>query len=290
MRRPRLTVLVAALAFAAACDSGDGASGRPPGTPAGDSVAAPGAITWLDDVEPMILAPTQANERGLVVGADSLAPDLDDGALERTGSLFRLDGSIVSVRVSLNSDSEGCVGALLEPAPVTSWGVGFVGRPPTPVRVDSLAGISRQDSMRLAPVMFRLASSVPNSPGGRFSGLPFVLVELWRFRAADGSPVIVATTRRQINQEDSPMEERTLLIAESDSTEADFSLVHSSRSTGPEETVEGAELLAVVTLGGRSQPHLVFSHDFGNETSYSIIARRSRGSWTTFWVSRRFTC
>lgn len=235
-----------------------------------------------------MLAPAHSNDRALVVTADSLAPDLEDGALREAGTLARLDGSIVPVRVSISSSSEGCVDAALQPAPSAVWGVGFVGRAPAVMAVDSLRAISRRDSISLAPIVFRLSSAVPNTPGGRFAGLPFSLVDLWRARTPDGAIVIVATTKRQINQEDSPLEERTLLVAESDAS-GDFSLAHASRSAGPEETVEGSELLAAVSFGP-GQLQLVFSHDYGEETSYAIVERVTRGTWKLRWASRRFSC
>jgi hypothetical protein len=136
-------------------------------------------------------------------------------------------------------------------------------------------------------MIFRLASGIPNTPGGRFAGLPFTLSDLWRIKTADGRIIIAATTKRQINQEDSPLEERTMLIAEADSL-GNFSRVYSSRSAGPEETVEGSELLAAVSFSGMTQ--LVFSHDFGEEVSYSIVERGTTGGWTLRWVSRRFSC
>lgn len=291
MRRPRLTVFVAVLAFAASCSSRDAVSDTTQAdADSADSVAPASSISWFEGAEPLLLAPAPSSDRGLVVAADSLAPDLEDGDLEQHASLVRLDGTIATALVTLSSGSEGCVDAALSPAPPAPWSVGFLGGSPTAVRVDSIRSISRQDSLRLTPIVFRLASSVPNSPGGRFAGLPFALVDLWRLRAADGRMIVVATTRRQINQEDSPLEERTLIVAEGDSTGTEFSLTHSSRSSGPEETVEGAELLAVVSFAARREMEFVLSHDFGDETSYSIVERRARDSWKTLWASRRFTC
>lgn len=78
-----------------------------------------------------------------------------------------------------------------------------------------------------------------------------------------------------------------MLIAEADSS-GNFSRVYSSRSAGPEETVEGSELLAAVSFSGMTQ--LVFSHDFGDEVSYDIVERGTKGGWTLRWVSRRFSC
>jgi hypothetical protein len=288
MRHRRLSVLTIALAAAASCTSGDtGSAGSRSGSGSSDSTAGAARLRWFDGTRPLLLAPAHSSDRALVVPADSLSPDLEEGALADSATLVRLDGSVIPARVSLSSGSEGCVDGALQPAPAGSWGVGFVGRAPTPIPVDSMRAISRQDSIALAPIIFRLASTIPNSPGGRFAGLPFSMVDLWRLRAPDGALIIVATTKRQINQEDSPLEERTLLIAEGSSANT-LALIHSEQSSGPGETVEGSELLAAVAFGGTME--LVFSHDYGDETSYSIVERIGPASWTRRWASRRFSC
>jgi hypothetical protein len=289
MRSRRLTFFAATLAAAASCTSRDAGSGvtRSRGGSEDSSHATP--VAWFDSVESFLLVPAHSNDRALVVAADSLAPDLEEGALVQPVSLVRLDGTVTAARVSISSSSEGCVDAALQPAPSTAWGIGFVGAAPVALRVDSTRAISRQDSTALAPIIFKLASSIPNAPGGRFAGLPFSLGEIWRVRAADGSTIIAATTRRQINQEDSPAEERTLLIAEADSA-GNYAVFHSSRSAGAEETVENSELLAVVAFPGHQEIEFVFSHDYGAETSYSIVERVGRGAWKVRWVSRHFSC
>lgn len=288
MRSRRLTTL-AALALAASCSSRDASttssgSGKAPV----DTAAAKPTIAWFDSVAPLLLAPAHSSDRALVVTADSLAPQLEDGALEQPGTLVRLDGTTAAVRVSLSSGSEGCVDGVLEPAPASNWGVGFVGRAPRAIRVDSMRSISRTDSATLAPIIFRLASGIPNDPRGRFAGLPFSLVDLWRAKTTDGAAIVVATTRRQLNQEDSPLEERTLLIAEADAS-GSYALVYSTRATGPDETVEGSELLAAVAFD-QATIDLVFAHDYGEETSYSLVERSAPGKWSRRWASRRFNC
>lgn len=289
MRPRRLTSLVAALAVVVSCTSRDASTtGARSDKSSIDSTAPKTTVAWFDSVAPLVLAPAHSNDRALVVSADSLAPQLEDGAVEQPATLVRLDGSTEAVRVALSSGSEGCVDGVLRPAPALNWGVGFVGRAPTGIQVDSIRSISRNDSAALAPVIFRIASGIPNDPGGRFSGLPFSLVDLWRARTTDGGMVIVATTRRQINQEDSPLEERTLLVAEADSG-GSYSLVYSTRASGPEETVEGSELLAAVMFKA-PDIELVFSHDYGEETSYSIVERQAPRKWTLRWASRRFNC
>jgi hypothetical protein len=288
MRHWRLTVLVAASAAVASCGSNDASpsKSRAAGTPT-DTAKPTSTVSWFDGNTPLLLAPAHSNDRALVVLADSLAPDPEEGPVQESGTLVRLDGSTAPVQVTLSSGTEGCVDAALQPAPAAAWGVGFVGKAPIGIRVDSIRSISRSDSTALAAMIFRLASAVPNPPGGRFTGLPFSLVDLWRVNLADGTTVVVGTTKRQINQEDSPLEERTLLVAEADGS-GNFKQVYSNRSAGPEETVEGSELLAAVALAGGQQ--LVFSHDYGEEVSYSIVERSPSGAWTTRWASRRFSC
>ena len=290
MRPRRLTSFVTVLVLAASCTSREATpDGSRAGTSAPDSAESATAVPWFDGVAPILLVPAHADDRALVVAADSLVTDLEDGPLEESATLFRLDGSVATARIALSSTTEGCVDGVLQPAPASGWGFGFVGRPPTVIRVDSLRGMSQGDSAALTPEVFRLASRIPNAVGGRFAGLPFSLIDMWRARMPDGAVILVATTKRQINQEDSPLEERTLIVAEGDSS-GNLAVVFSSRSTGPEETVEGNELLGIVAFPGRPEIQLIVAHNFGEENSYSIIERGKRGSWTLRWASRRFSC
>ena len=239
----------------------------------------------------MLLVPAHSSDRSMVVMADSLDESLGEGQLAAAGTLLRLDGSTSTVAVSVSQGAEGCMEAVLAPAPPSSWGIGFVGSSARAISVDSLRGLSRTDSSTLTRMVFRLASGIQGTPGGRFSGLPFVLVDLWRVRLPAGSTAIVATTRRQINQEDSPLEERTFLVAESDPQASDgYSLMYSARSSGAEETVEGRELLAATMFDPSTSVDLVVGHDFGGQTSYSIIERTGPQRWVLRWASRRFSC
>ena len=108
MRHRRLTSFAAALAVAASCTSRDARTdGARSGSTPTDSAVAASSISWFDGAAPLLLAPAHSNDRALVVQADSLAPDLEEGAIEDPGSLLRLDGSATSVRVAFSSGSEG---------------------------------------------------------------------------------------------------------------------------------------------------------------------------------------
>jgi hypothetical protein len=290
MSHRRLTIVAAGLALAGACSSGDSDAGRAQRTEAPpDSARVVVSQWWFDGALPLVLVPAHSNDRALVIQADSSAADPEERTLD-LATLFRLDGSSVPVRAVVTAGSEGCIDAALEPPPDRGWGAGFAGGAFTAIKVDSLRAIARRDSIRLSATVFRLASTVPNSAGGRFSGLPFSLVDMWRIRLPGGRSAIVAATRRQINQEDSPLEERTLIIAELDSSAANPPrLVYSSRSTAAEETVEGSDLLAVVATAGGGL-YLLIRHDFGGQASYSVIERSSPGEWRRRWTSPRLSC
>jgi len=108
MRPRRLTLFTAILALVASCTSRDAASdGSRAGTSAGDSTWFASSVPWFDGTIPLLLVPAHSNDRALVVQADSLAPDLEEGAIEDPGSLLRLDGSATSVSVAFSSGSEG---------------------------------------------------------------------------------------------------------------------------------------------------------------------------------------
>src|SRR6185503_4513950 len=95
----------------------------------------------------------------------------------------------------------------------------------------------------------RLASALPNDSAGRFSGLPFVVRGVWRFSIPQNRQVIAATLVRQINQEATPLQERTFLVAERSPADSTLSTAYSERSYGDEETVERHEVLAAILLG-----------------------------------------
>src|SRR5258708_28604481 len=256
----------------------------------GTGVQAP-PVPWFPRAAPLLLAPGRSPDRSLIALADTMEAEPEGSMVDSNATFIRLDGGSAPGRVAITQSAEGCIEASIDPAPATPWGVGFIGGAPAPLKVDSIAAMTRQDSSALTRVAYRLASTIPSVGKSRFTGLPFAVVQLWRARLPDGSTVMAATLRRQINQEDSPLEERTFIVAESDATATDgFAKVYFEQSSGAEETVESRELLAAVTFPPSTAVDLIVSHDFGDETSYSIVERVVRGRWLVRWASRRFSC
>jgi hypothetical protein len=76
------------------------------------------------------------------------------------------------------------------------------------------------------------------------------------------------------------------LIAERDTTAAPgrYSPQYSERVSGPEETVEATDLLAMVLLGTQRRPTLVVARDSGDGSSFALIERIA-GQWQRRWAS-----
>jgi hypothetical protein len=202
-------------------------------------------------------------------------------------------------RVGKDEDDAECTGwprwrisSARSGSQLAPWSIGFVGVGVQPLRMDSIENLSRADSARLAAEVTRLASTLPGSGGERFVGLPFTVTSLWRFRAGPGVEGVAANLVRHVNEEARPSEERTLVIAERDSSHRDerFTLGYYDRSQGPEETVESREILALARPAPDAQPMLVVGRDYGDGMAYAIIQRDPSGRWREKWRSARGHC
>jgi hypothetical protein len=156
--------------------------------------------------------------------------------------------------------------------------------------MDSLAALSPADSAMLTTALNRLASALPNDSAGRFNGLPFVVRSIWRFTVPNGPQVIAGTLSRSINQEATPLQERSLLVAERSPSDSSLKTVYSERSYGDEETIETRDVIAAVLLGGSHNIALVLSRDYGDAVAYAMIERGDDGSWHPRWTSPRRHC
>jgi len=156
------------------------------------------------------------------------------------------------------------------------------------VKLDSVTSIPAADSAALVIDMARLASGLPIDSAGRFAGLPFVVRSLWRYTDPAGPIVVLATLTRQINQEATPLQEHTLLVAERRPSDSTFTTAYYERSYGNEETVESSDVHAVVTIN--RTPALIVSRDDGSAVSYALIERGEDGQWKQRWRSARRRC
>ena len=101
---------------------------------------------------------------------------------------------------------------------------------------------------------------------------------------------MVTSFVRQINQEATPLQERTLLVAERPANDTTLTTAYWERSYGDEETIESRDVLAAVLIGAARTPALIISHDFGDATAYGFIERVDEGRWRSRWLSGRRQC
>lgn len=259
-----------------------------------DSANAAAAVpSWDPGAGPVLLVTTDAPTKAFVLVPDSANTAAGLAAIPRPASvtLFGRNGTVQSAELPDVTDSGVCVTATLSAAPPPhAWNVGFIGGVVAPVAMDSVESLSHADSLAYTIGVTRLASALPNDSAGRFSGLPFVVRSVWRFSTPQGPQIVAATLSRQINQEATPLQERTFILAERSPSDSTLSTAYSERSYGDEETVESRDLLAAILLGSSRNPAIVLSHDFGDSTAYAVVERGDDNRWRARWKSPRRRC
>jgi len=248
---------------------------------------------WDDAVGPVLLVPATSPASAFVVTPDSATAASELAAIPHPASvtLFGRGGTVQTAELSSVSNPGVCATGTLNAAPPPrAWSIGFIGGVSAPLPIDSAEAFSRTDSSALVVTMNRLASALPNDSAGRFAGLPFVVRSLWRFTIPSGSVVAVGTVTRQINQEATPLQEHTLLVAERAPGDSTFSTAYSERSYGEEETIESREVLAGALVGAARTPALFLVRDYGDATAYGLIERGPDAHWHRRWTSTRRHC
>ena len=172
----------------------------------------------------------------------------------------------------------------------TTWAVGFIGGQTSPLPLDSVDVLSSRDSTALVAEASRLASMVTAITDPSFQGLRFTAHDIRRFEVSPGTQAIVAHLVRKVNQEASPREEQTLLIAERDSgvTSGPYNLVYAERVHGLEEQSTTPEVIAGVRIAGR--PTLIVARDSDAGVAYAMLERVGPKRWRIRWTSGMTRC
>lgn len=248
---------------------------------------------WDNAAGPALFVSGSSPAEAVVIPPDSAtaAEQIAGIPPQASVTLFGRNGSVQRADLPPVIDTAACAVLQLSASPPPRpWSVGFIGAVVTPIALDSLESFRAADSSALAAEMTRLASALPNDTAGRFAGLPFVLRSMWRFTIPGGNEVVAATFTRQINQEATPLEERTLIVGERPPNDTTFATVYSERSYGQEETVESRDVLAAALIGSSQTPALIISHDYGDATAYGLVERTEKGRWRSRWLSARRRC
>ncbi|MEP6781217.1 MAG: hypothetical protein ABJC26_15075, partial [Gemmatimonadaceae bacterium] len=158
----------------------------------------------------------------------------------------------------------------------------------TAVALDSIEGLVPRDSADLAANISRLASGLGDDTVEAFRGLRFVVLRAYRAKVAEKS-FVVATLVRRLNQEDSPIEERLVMVIDGEqSAPATWTVGWHERASGREdELVVSEPLVAFRLANGRT--HLLFGRDDGEALSAAILVRGEKG-WRVLWESALAGC
>jgi hypothetical protein len=182
--------------------------------------------------------------------------------------------------------------------PPPDWSVGFISGHAQALPMDSMAALSAADSSVRAADIARVASALPNDTAPAFRGLPFAVRDAHRFTLPSGDTIIAAEVVRRLNLEANPSEEHLLIIMERDTIPGHngapppYVAAYSERTSGPEDDVEMAEVLAAAILGHGPHPiaALIVGRDYGDGSSYSLIERMAPRQWRAQWNSAYVGC
>ncbi|HUF29156.1 MAG TPA: hypothetical protein VMM77_00735 [Gemmatimonadaceae bacterium] len=269
-----------------------------------DTAAIPTIATsaWDRSAGSVLAIPGSAPGEALMVFPELTDTTLTDTVLFASSrveglalDLFDRSGLVTAdtvMRMPAHAWTAGCMDwprATLRGAPLR-WTVGFAAGRVTPVPLDSIEGMPAQDSSVLAAALAREASNLPDAHGSRFHGVPFLVRAAYRFRADDGSAVVIADLVRRLPLEANPQEEHTFLVAHRDSVNVPFRVVYHDRRSGSEEAFDAIELLGAVRMGSPPHPALVLARVGDETTAYTLLELVAPGRWQTRWTSVTTTC
>ena len=174
----------------------------------------------------------------------------------------------------------------------TAWSLALAPGVATPVEVDGIGELTPGDSTALAVQIRWLVSLLPDdSAAAPFRGLPIVVRDAWRFGVEDSTRVAIAIATRSLSVESSPRGEVTTIIMEPDGAagRTNWRTAYAQRTAGPEDRVEGADLLAVLRLGG-ARLAAAFIREGEKGPHVDVVQRGPAGTWSLRWSSEARRC
>jgi hypothetical protein len=298
----RTIAVLACMLAAGACERAKapakgtpGAEPKPsPSTPSGvsSSIAAPARV-WDDEIGGVLATPSL--DGGLPVmfahdtanTADIEVELLSHDALKIRGTLK--PGNRIRAcawrRNATVADADGR-------PPSSGWSLALAPGMATPYSVDGIVDLLPRDSAATVARVSRLVSAIPeDSLSAPFRGLPIVVRDAWRFRLPDSTAVIVAIALRSLNVESNPRTEAITIIAEQDSSSSpgQWRTAFFERVTGPEDRMEGMDLLAAFQIRD-SRPAVALMRDGDAGLQVEIVERTAARAWSIHWSSAALPC
>ena len=296
------TMVLGALAvLVAACERAKppvpGSTSTPNAAPlVADATASASRSAWDLALGAIIATPSPESGAPIIVVGDSAVQG--DVPVE----LFSHDVHTTTATIHLGAPSRGCASVRAGRVSTTEvssasktplvWSLALSPGAAQPLSVDGIGELAQRDSSALAVRLRKIIGTLPDdSVSASFRGLPVVLRDAWRVDLADGTAIAVALATRSTNVESNPRAQLTVLIAESDSTggTGSWRLGYSRRDAGPEDRVEGTDLLAAFTLKN-GHPAVAFVRDGDRGIQIEIVERTAPVVWRLRWSSASTGC
>lgn len=176
-------------------------------------------------------------------------------------------------------------------APPT-WSLALARDVAKPIAIDGLAELLPRDSAVVVARFHRLVNALPDdSASTLFRGLATVVRDAWEIHLEDGSVVALAVVTRTLNVESNPRSEVTTIIIEPDSTAGPGSwrTAFARRDSGPEDRVEGTDLLAALRLRD-ARTAVAFARESEQGLQLDLVERTGPGTWRLRWSSASLPC
>jgi hypothetical protein len=292
------TVLLAGVLVTAACER---TKAPVPGTALSSATASsPSAVAaiattqpWDDELGAMFATPSLDGGTPVLFARDTASDaDLDV-------ELFNHDDHTSRATLRPGTTIRSCAwrrNASLtlsdEHATANSWSLALSPGVATPFGIDGVGELLPRDSAAMVARINRLVSAIPeDSVSTPFRGLPIVVRDAWRFQLADNTTVAVAIAMRSLNVESNPRVQAITLIAEPDpsSSAGQWRTAFSERVAGPEDRVEGMDLLAAFQVHG-TRPALALVREGDAGLQVEIVERTAPGVWAVRWSSSALPC
>ena len=176
-------------------------------------------------------------------------------------------------------------------SPPPAWSLALSPGVGAPLAIDGTGDISPKDSAAESILVSKLVSALPDDSASLpFRGLPVVVRDVWRVMLPDKTTLLVAIAMRSINVESNPRAQVVTIVAEPDpSNVGAWKVDYLHRNAGPEDRVEGSDLLAAVLLHG-VRPMLAFVREGDRAAQVDMVERTASGVWRRRWSSDALSC
>jgi len=259
-------------------------------SPAPGAVLSAAITTWDGELGNVVATPSLERSSPLLFTRDSVP------TAAREVELFSHDARTAHALMQVGSTTKGCernaVLMVAPGAPPPVWSLALAPNTATPIEIDAIGELAPRDSAALIVSINRLISALPeDSAAAVFHGLPIVVRDAWRLVLPDSTPVVVAIAARSLNTESNPRGQLFTVIVEPDPSGGigGWRTAWSRSESGPEDRLEGADLLAAISLrSGRAVLVLQRESDAGQALDF--VDRTGPGVWRLRWTTSALSC